>query len=95
MRGNHAGRLPRLAHTSHEPDMVRLSLNAGKEHGIHPNDIVGAIAAHADIPGYLIGKIYIQESNSLVDIPEALAAQVLAKSGAVRIRKQPISLRRA
>jgi len=95
MRSNHAGRLPRLAHTSHEPDMVRLSLNAGKEHGIRPNDIVGAIAAHADIPGYLIGKIYIQESHSLVDVPEALAAQVLAKSGAVRIRKQPISLRRA
>jgi ATP-dependent RNA helicase DeaD len=95
MRGNRAGRQSHLAHTSHEPDMVRLSINAGKEHGIRPNDIVGAIAAHADIPGYLIGKIYIQESHSLVDVPEALAAQVLAKSGAVRIRKQPINLRRA
>lgn len=95
MRGIHTGRLSRPTHTSHEPDMVRLSLNAGKEHGVRPNDIVGAIAAHADIPGYLIGKIHIQESHSLVDVPEALAAQVLAKSGAVRIRKQPISLRRA
>jgi ATP-dependent RNA helicase DeaD len=94
-RGVRAGRLPRPAHASHEADMVRLSLNAGKEHGVRPNDIVGAIAAHADIPGYLIGKIHIQESHSLVDIPESLAAQVLAKSGAVRIRKQPISLRRA
>lgn len=95
IRGVHAGRRSHLALTSHEPDMVRLSLNAGKEHGIRPNDIVGAIAAHADIPGYLIGKIHIQESHSLVDVPEALAAQVLAKSGTVRIRKQPISLRRA
>jgi ATP-dependent RNA helicase DeaD len=95
MRGVRAGRRFQLAHVSHEPDMVRLSINAGKEHGIRPNDIVGAIAAHANIPGYLIGKIHIQESHSLVDVPEALAAQVLAKSGTVRIRKQPISLRRA
>jgi ATP-dependent RNA helicase DeaD len=95
VRGVRAGRLSRPLPTSHEADMVRLSLNAGKEHGVRPNDIVGAIAAHADIPGYLIGKIHIQESSSLVDVPEALVAQVLAKSGAVRIHKQPVSLRRA
>jgi ATP-dependent RNA helicase DeaD len=36
---------------SHEPGMVRLSLSLGRLHGIHPNDVVGTIAFHADIPG--------------------------------------------
>jgi len=80
---------------SHEPGMVRLSMNRGHKHGIRPSDIVGAIAFHADIPGSVIGKIRIQEQHSLVDVPEALANQVLAKSGAVVIRHMPINLQRA
>jgi hypothetical protein len=75
--------------------MVRLSLNMGKQHGIHPNDIVGTIAYHADIPGSAIGKIFIQDKHSLVDVPEALAGQVLAKTGDYRIRQQPVSVKLA
>ena len=80
---------------SHEPGMVRLSMNLGRQHGIRPSDIVGAIAFHADIPGSVIGKIHIQEQHSLVDVPEALVSQVLAKSGDVRIRRQAIDFQRA
>lgn len=80
---------------STEPGMVRLSLNAGKRHGIHPNDIVGAIAYHADIPGYTIGKIHIQEKNTLVDVPEEFVKQVLVKSRVLKIRKQAIEVQRA
>ncbi len=75
--------------------MVRLSLNMGKKHGIRPNDIVGTIAFHADIPGSSIGKIFIQEKHSLVDVPETLAGQVLAKTGDYRIRQQPVSVKLA
>lgn len=80
---------------STEPGMVRLSLSAGKKHGIHPNDIVGAIAYHADIPGYSIGKIHIQEKNTLVDVPEEFVKQVLVKSRVLKIRKQAIEVQRA
>lgn len=86
---------PRTSETSHEPGMVRLSLNLGRTHGVRPNDIVGAIAAQTDIPGSVIGKIHIQETHSLVDVPEALVAQVLAKAGQVHIRRQPVGLQRA
>ena len=54
---------------SHEEGMVRLKLNKGKMHGIRPNDIVGTIAFHANIPGYSIGKIRIEDKHTLVDIP--------------------------
>jgi ATP-dependent RNA helicase DeaD len=81
--------------TSHEPGMVRLSIRLGKEHGIRPNDIVGAIAAHADIPGSVIGKITIQDRNSMVDVPENLVGKVLAKAANAQIRKQPLELQKA
>ncbi len=75
--------------------MVRLSLNTGKAHGIRPNDIVGTIAFHANIPGYTIGKIYIDEQHTLVDIPEKFVTQVLDKNGAYQIRRQAITVERA
>jgi ATP-dependent RNA helicase DeaD len=80
---------------SHEAGMVRLSMNIGKQDGIRPSDIVGAIAFHADIPGNRIGKILIHDQRSLLDVPEELVAQVLAKRDDVRIRRQPIEIQRA
>lgn len=81
--------------TSHEPGMVRISLNRGKAHGIRPNDIVGAIAAHASIPGHVIGKIIIHENRSLVDVPEQFVTQVLSQNGEIRFQKQPVELQLA
>ena len=80
---------------SHEPGMMRLSLNKGKKDGIRPNDIVGAIAFHASIPGHSIGRIHIQDQNTLVDVPEKLASKVLAKSGTLQIRRLKISMQPA
>ena len=75
--------------------MVRLTLSAGRAHGIRPNVVVGTIAYHADIPGDTIGKIHIQEKHTLFDVPEKYAAQVLAKTGNYRIRQQPVDVERA
>jgi ATP-dependent RNA helicase DeaD len=80
---------------SHEPGMVRLNLNLGRIHGIHPNDVVGTIAFHADIPGHTIGKIHIQDKFTLVDVPEKFAARVLAKNGNYRIRQQMVNIKPA
>ncbi len=80
---------------SHEAGMVRLSLNMGRRHGIGPNDIVRAIAHHAEIPGSSIGKIFIEEKRSLVDVPERFAQQVLARNGEVMIRQYSIHVRAA
>jgi hypothetical protein len=62
-------------------------MGPGKTNGARPSDIVGAIASWADIPGYTIGKIFIQSKHTLVDIPEEYAAKVLSKSGTYQIRK--------
>ena len=80
---------------SHEQGMVRLSLNAGKQHGVRPNDVVGTIAYHAEIPGRSIGAIRIQDSRTLVDVPEQFVEQVLAKSAKYKIHHQAIAVERA
>jgi ATP-dependent RNA helicase DeaD len=72
---------------SHEEGMIRLSLSTGKVHGVRPSDVVGAIASHADIPGNTIGKIFIQERNTLVDVEEQYVSRVLGKTGSYRVRQ--------
>jgi ATP-dependent RNA helicase DeaD len=81
--------------TSHEEGMVRLKLNKGKAQGVRPNDIVGTIAFHANIPGYTIGKIRIEDKVTYVDVPEDLVEQVLKQNGNYRIGKEKFALTRA
>jgi len=80
---------------SHEAGMVRLKLNKGKEHGVRPNDIVGTIAHHADIPGSSIGKIRIEEKITYVDVPENLIEKILKHNGNYRIGKDKFNLAKA
>jgi ATP-dependent RNA helicase DeaD len=81
--------------TSHEAGMVRMKLNKGKIHGVRPSDIVGTIAFHANIPGYTIGKIRIEEKITFVDIPEEAVEQVLQQNGNYRIGKEKFALTKA
>jgi ATP-dependent RNA helicase DeaD len=85
----------RVETVSNEPGMVRLSLSLGRQQGIRPNDVVGTIAFHADIPGNTIGKIHIQDQYTLVDVPEKFVRQVLAKNGNYRIRQHPVNVKPA
>jgi ATP-dependent RNA helicase DeaD len=80
------------SHTSHEAGMVRISINAGKAHGITPADVVGTIARFADIPGSSIGAIRILDKHTTVDIPQQYAEQVLAKASKIRLRKNAVTL---
>lgn len=98
-RGENNGRRPAAAADnaprSHEQGMVRLVLNVGKAHGVRPNDVVGTLAYHADIPGRSIGAIRIQEGQTLVDVPEQFVAQVLEKSERYQIHRRSIAVERA
>jgi ATP-dependent RNA helicase DeaD len=80
---------------SHEEGMVRLKLNKGKLHGVRPNDVVGTIAFHANLPGYTIGKIRIEDKFTFVDVPEDAVDQVLKQNGNYRIGKEKLALTKA
>jgi ATP-dependent RNA helicase DeaD len=80
---------------AHEEGMVRLKLNKGKLNNVRPSDIVGTIAFHANIPGYTIGKIRIEEKYTFVDVPEDAVDQVMKHNGNYRIGKEKFSLVKA
>ncbi|MBL6982483.1 MAG: DEAD/DEAH box helicase, partial [Anaerolineales bacterium] len=80
---------------SHETGMVRLRLDRGKRQGVRPQDIVGTIASVANIPGKTIGKIFIQDHTTFVDIPEKFVSNVFSNAGDITLHNQPVSVERA
>jgi ATP-dependent RNA helicase DeaD len=75
-----------------EAGMVRMVLGLGRQDGIRPGDVVGAIAFHADIPGSSLGKIIIQSDRTMVDVPEAYVGKVLAGNGRYKVRQQGFNI---
>src|SRR5690606_1763062 len=73
-----------------EPGMARLVLNVGRVQGIRPNDIVGAIANEARIPGKSIGQIDIFDNQTYVDVPEAFAERVVRALNRSRLRGKSV-----
>ena len=80
-RGRRAVR--RRAPSGRSAGMTRVFIGGGREMGIRPQDIVGAITGEAGISGGEIGVITISDRFSLVEIPEGLAKMVV---GALRGR---------
>jgi ATP-dependent RNA helicase DeaD len=78
-----------------EAGMVRLFINAGRQEGIRPSDVVGAIANEADIPGKTIGAIDIYDDFTFVDVPGRYADQVLKNLSGATIRNREINVRLA
>ncbi len=75
---------------------TRLFLNIGREDGVRPADLVGAIANEAGIPGRTIGPIELFGRFSFVEVPSGKAAQVMQalRNTLVRGRKVAPSLAR-
>lgn len=77
-----------------EPGMVRLSLDLGRAHGIRPNDVVGAIASEAGIPGRGIGAIDIRQNRTFVDVKQKHVDRVLRQMSRSTLRGQAVTLMR-
>ncbi len=78
-----------------EQGMVRLFLNIGRNFGVRPQDIVGAIANEAGISGRAIGAIDILDTYSFVDIPNQFADQVIDALKRSGIKGRPVNAERA
>jgi len=74
--------------------VARLFLTIGREAGINPRDLVGAISHAAGVPGHDIGGIDIAERFSLVDVPEDAAEYVIECLQGARIRGRRVNIRR-
>ena len=73
--------------------MVRLVFDAGRQSGVRPADLVGAIANEAGVPGREIGGIDIHDTVSIVEVRSRQAAQVMERLAGATLRGQVLTIR--
>ena len=75
-----------------EAGMVRLFVSVGRRDRVRPNDIVGAIAGEANIPGKVIGSIDIHDEYSFVEVPERDVKSVITAMNGNTIKGVEINI---
>jgi ATP-dependent RNA helicase DeaD len=86
--------VPVRGHGDSTEDTVRLFIGAGREAGIRPGDLVGAITGEAGIASRDLGAIEIADRFSLIDVPESRAEEIVAALRATTLRGKKVAVRR-
>ena len=79
--------------TGPQPGTTSYRLEVGREHGVEPKHIVGAIANEAGIDGRQIGAIRLHDSYSTVDLPDGMPPALFRHLQKVRVCGRPMQLR--
>jgi ATP-dependent RNA helicase DeaD len=74
-----------------EQGMTRIYLDIGRDDGVRPADIVGAIANEAGVPGRAIGAIDLYERFSFVEVPDGMSERVIKALKRTTIRGRKIA----
>ena len=74
-----------------EQGMTRLYLDVGRDDGVRPADIVGAIANEAGIPGRAIGAIELYDHFAFVEVPANQSEKVLKALKRATIRNHKVT----
>ena len=73
---------------------TRLYVGLGRQNGLRPSDLVGAIANEAHIDARAIGAIDIADRFSLVEVPDEAADDVISALRATTLRGRRVVVRR-
>jgi ATP-dependent RNA helicase DeaD len=76
------------------PDMARIFVAAGRNAGIRPKDLVGAIANESPVAGRDIGAIEITQNFSLVEVPDAAVHDVIKALRGTTIKGRRVTVRK-
>ncbi|WP_440906017.1 DEAD/DEAH box helicase [Catenovulum sp. SX2] len=74
-----------------QQDFDTFRFEVGREHGVGPGDIVGAVANEINLDSSHIGHIKLHDQYSYVDLPKGMPKAVFGKLQRVMIRNQKIS----
>jgi ATP-dependent RNA helicase DeaD len=74
--------------------MVRVYVGAGRNAGLRPADIVGAIANEAGVSAREIGAIEIEDRFSLVEVSDHIADEAIRALRATSLRGQRVTVRK-
>ena len=75
-------------------DITRIYIGAGRNVGMRPADLVGAIAGEAGVESSRIGTIQITDGYSLVEVPESMADQIVSALRQATLRGRKVQVRR-
>jgi ATP-dependent RNA helicase DeaD len=89
-----AGERPERRGRAAAGGMTRLFVGVGRNAGIRPQDLVGAIAGESPLSGRDVGAIEIADRFSLVEVPESAAADVIAALRGTTIKGKKATVRR-
>jgi ATP-dependent RNA helicase DeaD len=73
---------------------ARLYIGAGRNAGVRPADVVGAIANEAGVDASAVGAIEIADRFTLVEVPEEIADHVLRALRGTTIKGRRVPVRR-
>ncbi len=90
-----AGRAAPHVQLPPEEGMERYRVYVGKNHGIKPGNIVGAIANEADINSRHIGRISIFDTHSTVDLPSNMPDDIFRLLQKVWVNNRPLKIQKA
>ncbi len=83
-------RPPRTRET--QEGMQRFRLDVGRDHGVEPKHIVGAIANEADLESRYIGRIQLHDTYTTVELPDGLPKAALQLLKKARVCGRPMNL---
>jgi ATP-dependent RNA helicase DeaD len=85
---------PTAAKRMASADMTRIFIDLGRNAGIRPGDLVGAIANEAHVDARQIGAIDIADAFSLVEVANASVDDIIAALRGTKIRGKSVTARR-
>ncbi len=94
-RGDRGGDRPRRPRSDNaEEGMIRYRIAVGREQGVQPGNIVGAIANETGLDSQHIGRIKLFDNFSTIDLPDGMPADVFDHLKNVRVCNHPLGIRR-
>ncbi len=86
-----------MSHDFEQPEMgmARIFVGMGRQDGLRPGDLVGAIAHEAGLLGKAIGVIDILDKTSFVEVPAAEAAKVVEALMRTKLRNRKVIVKLA
>jgi ATP-dependent RNA helicase DeaD len=74
--------------------VVRMHVGAGRDAGIGPRDLVGAITGEAGVKSDAVGAIHVADHFSVVEVPELFADRIIAALQRTKLRGRKVEVRR-
>ena len=78
-----------------EAGMVRIFVGMGRQEGLRPGDLVGAISNEAGISGKQIGVIEVLDRSAFVEVPAAEGERVIEALSRTKLRNRKVKVQLA